>query len=132
MVQPRKNLPLGAEALLGEAAAYVGAHQLDGDLGFVLIVVTHRAKDIAHAARAEHADDAVRADALADAAAGGARGREGLGTKLCVMVSRNSPGCSWASSSDRTSARSSGRVPASSARKADRSSRGQFQRRRKE
>ena len=31
VVEPRENLPLRAETLFGQAAAHVGAHELDGD-----------------------------------------------------------------------------------------------------
>ena len=54
MVEPGEDLTFGPEALLGQAAAHVGAHELDGDFGVILIVVAHRLENIAHAAGAEH------------------------------------------------------------------------------
>ena len=82
MIEPREDLAFVPEALLGERAAHVGAHELDGDFGVVLIVVANRLEHIAHAAGAEHPDDAVRADALANAAATRGRGGEGLRAEL--------------------------------------------------
>lgn len=66
MIEGRQYLAFGLEALLGERAPHVGAHQLDGHFGLVLIVGTHCAEHIAHAARAQHAHHAIRADTLAD------------------------------------------------------------------
>ncbi len=82
MVERGENLPLGPETLLGQAAAHVRAHELDGDLGVVVIVIAHCPEHVSHAAGAEDADDPVRPDALADATARGARGREGVRTKF--------------------------------------------------
>ena len=123
MVEPREDLAFGPEALLGEAAAHVGAHELDGDFGVVLIVVANRLEHIAHTAGAEQSDDAVSADALANAAARGARARQMPASGIRGSPCRgNAPGCSCESSSDCTSAMSAGSPPDSSVRKAARSS----------
>jgi hypothetical protein len=80
MVQSRENLALVLEALFGRRAAHVGSHELDGDLGTVLIVVAHGSEHIAHAAGAQHPHNAPGADAFADAPLGAGFG-EGLGAK---------------------------------------------------
>ena len=78
MVETGENLAFDPEAPFGELAAQVGAHELDGHFGVVLLVVANRLEHIAHAAGAQHSDDAIGTDALADAAARRAGAGEGL------------------------------------------------------
>ncbi len=82
MVEAGEDLPLGSEALLGQAGTHVGAHELDGDFGAILIVIAHRVEYITHAAGAQHADDPVRANAFTNAAARGTRGGKRLGAEV--------------------------------------------------
>ena len=116
MVETREDLPFGLEAFLGELAAHVRAHELDRDLGVVLIVVAHRLEDVAHAAGAEHADDAIRAHAFADAARRAGRSGECLRAELVSHRIQERAGSSCASSSDCTSAISAASPPDSSVR----------------
>ncbi len=77
MIEPREDLPLSPEALLGERAAHIGPHELDGDFGLVLVVIAHRFEHVTHTACAEHTHDTISADALSDAAA------RGIGSHEC-------------------------------------------------
>ena len=67
MIERRKDLTFVLEALFGEWVAHVGAHELDGDFGAVLIVIAHGLVDVAHATGADDFDQAIRADAFAGA-----------------------------------------------------------------
>src|SRR5262245_23219351 len=63
MIEAREDLPFGAEPAYQAARSDAAAHDLDRHLLVKLIVRTHRAIHIAHAALTDQRDDLVRTDA---------------------------------------------------------------------
>ena len=59
MLQPGQRLPFAAEAVEDQIGVHAAAHQLDRDLGLILIVVAFGEIDGAHAAAAEFAHQPV-------------------------------------------------------------------------
>ena len=70
VLQRRQDLPLRAQPALHLAREHAAADQLDGDLLLILLVGALGEIDVAHAARAELAHDAIRAEARAFERAG--------------------------------------------------------------